>query len=91
MAKSGRSAAARRKNTRRSGSSAPQERLANQAGSQRPAAANTAPTVRVSAASAAKPLDPNAQYKYILGDLKQLGITAAAMFVVLIALAFVIR
>ncbi len=36
-------------------------------------------------------VDNNAQYAYVLGDLKQLGITAAAMFVVLIVLSLIIH
>ncbi|MHB1355619.1 MAG: hypothetical protein ACYCZF_06550 [Anaerolineae bacterium] len=46
---------------------------------------------RVVAAPSAKPPEASIQYPYVLSDLKQLAITAAAMFAVLIVLSLVIR
>jgi len=38
-----------------------------------------------------KRVDFSAEYHYIIGDLRKMAIIAASMFVVLIALSFVIR
>lgn len=46
---------------------------------------------KVIAAPPTKAPEASIQYPYVLGDLKQLGITAAAMFAVLIVLSLIIR
>ena len=46
---------------------------------------------KVVAASSAKAAEASIQYPYVLSDLKQLGIIAAAMFAVLIILSLIIR
>ena len=46
---------------------------------------------RVVAATPTKAPDASIQYPYVLSDLKQLGIIAAAMFAVLIVLSLIIR
>jgi hypothetical protein len=46
---------------------------------------------KVLATSASKAPEASMQYPYVLGDLKQLGIIAAAMFGVLIILSLIIR
>ena len=38
-----------------------------------------------------KRVDLSAEYHYIIGDLRKIAIIAASMFVVLIALSFIIR
>lgn len=42
------------------------------------------------AAAARGPVDLAKEYSYVAGDLKRLGITAAALFAMLIALSFII-
>lgn len=46
---------------------------------------------RAVGAQSAKVAEASQQYPYVIGDLVQLGITAAVMFVVLFVLALVIR
>lgn len=41
--------------------------------------------------AAAKVVDLGSEYRYVLGDLKRLGLLAAAMFVTLVIMALVIR
>ena len=64
------------------------------------AAASSAPSVAPRAAAIAKttttpvkaaPVDFATEYRYVLGDLKHIGVLAAAMFAVLIVLALVIH
>jgi hypothetical protein len=43
------------------------------------------------AAAAAKEVDFRTEYRYVLGDLKRIGILAAAMFATLVILAMVLR
>jgi hypothetical protein len=68
--------------------------------SRRPATA-TAPAVRQAAAPqattpkgappATKEVDFKTEYRYVLADLKRIGVVAACMFATLIVLALVIR
>jgi hypothetical protein len=46
---------------------------------------------KLAADSPTKALDASVQYPYVLNDLKQLGITAAAMFALMIVLALIIH
>lgn len=57
------------------------------------AARKTAPVGGASRASAAAKtvVDFTTEYRYVLGDLKRLGIIAAAMFTTLIVLALIVR
>ena len=63
------------------------------------AAAQSAPSIAPRAAAAkaattpvkAAPVDFATEYRYVLGDLKHIGVLAAAMFAVLIVLALVIH
>ncbi len=49
-------------------------------------------TVKAAAApTKAVPVDFATEYRYVLGDLKHIGVLAAAMFAVLIVLALVIH
>jgi len=60
---------------------------------EKPAAAAAAPSPRPTAArvAAAQTVDFREEYKYVLADLKRIGITAAAMLGVMIVLALIIR
>ncbi|MCE5257544.1 MAG: hypothetical protein LLG44_00610 [Chloroflexi bacterium] len=102
MAKRGRSAAQKRKVNRvpasgavRTGSAqASQSRPTAQTASAKPSTPTpkAAAGPSISTKKATPPaVDTNAQYAYVLGDLKQLGITAAAMFIVLIVLSLIIH
>lgn len=55
-----------------------------------PVAAKPAQPVRA-AASYSKAVDFRAEYPHVLGDLKRIGILAAAMFATLVVLALIIR
>lgn len=52
---------------------------------------DTAKMTKVVAAPSNKAAEASIQYPYVLSDLKQLGIIAAAMFAVLIILSLIIR
>lgn len=43
------------------------------------------------ATSGSKRVDFSAEYHYVIGDLRKMAIIAASMFIVLIALSFIIR
>jgi hypothetical protein len=45
----------------------------------------------VAAAMPKRQVDFASEYRYVLGDLRKMGIIAVAMFVVLIALSFAVR
>ena len=56
--------------------------------------ADARPRAAASAKAAAAPskdVDFRSEYRYVLGDLKRIGILAAAMFATLVVLALVIR
>ena len=85
---------AKKKSTRR----VPQSSTPRMYGDGKPSqvAAGTAPTTGAGArqaggATAARgPVDLAKEYSYVAGDLKRLGIVAAALFAMLIALSFII-
>jgi hypothetical protein len=107
MAKKGHSAASRRQaasraalnNVQRSTTMAREQRAERTQSSpvDVPAPKHAAPRAdvgrvnKVVATSPAKAPEASMQYPYVLGDLKQLGIIAAAMFAVLIILSLIIR
>jgi hypothetical protein len=55
-----------------------------------PEAVPRTPTLSA-AAGGGKRVDFSAEYHYVIGDLRKMAIIAASMFVVLIALSFIIR
>ncbi|MCU0500747.1 MAG: hypothetical protein MUC51_03100 [Anaerolineae bacterium] len=86
---------AKKKTTRR----VPQSSTPRMYGDGKPSqvAAGAAPTSGASArpagaaaAAARGPVDLAKEYSYVAGDLKRLGIVAAALFAMLIALSFII-
>ena len=107
MAKKGRSAASRRQAARRVSANnsqhsaavprVPRPERTQLATVENKAPKSTAPRVdssrmgKVVAGPSSKAKDASIQYPYVLGDLKQLGIIAAAMFAVLIILSLIIR
>jgi hypothetical protein len=107
MAKKGHSAASRRQaaarvamnNVQRTTAVArePRKERTQPEATETPAAIRTTPRITVEKTSRAsvKPAiqspDASIQYPYVIGDLKQLGIIAAAMFAVLIILSLIIR
>jgi len=56
-----------------------------------PKPAVSKPTTGKAAAASAKEVDFRTEYRYVLGDLKRIGILAASMFAMLVVLALIVR
>lgn len=56
-----------------------------------PAATSVPQKTAATAPTKPAPVDFAVEYRYVLGDLKHIGVLAAAMFATLIALALIIR
>ncbi|NLV74754.1 MAG: hypothetical protein GXY52_08745 [Chloroflexi bacterium] len=90
MAKNRRSTS-RRRSAQATRQAAPPPAAATSAPAKRAPLAQPSSTTPDSTARAAAVPEAETQYKYVAGDLKQLGFTALAMFGVMVILALVIR